>query len=105
MFKTIVLTLAVVLFSDPLFADTVWLDVRSYGENANESLAGSINIPHTQVAKEILGIVKDKNAQINIFCRSGGRAGKALSVLQEMGYSNVKNVGSIGNARKLKEEE
>ncbi len=105
MFKTIVLSLAVMLFSGPLFADTVWLDVRSYGENANESLAGSINIPHTQVAKEILGAVKDKNAQINIFCRSGGRAGMALGVLKDLGYNNVKNVGSIANARKLKEEE
>ncbi len=105
MFKATILSLAVMLFSGPLFADTIWLDVRSYGENANESLAGSINIPHTQVAKEISGVIKDKNTQINVFCRSGGRAGKALKVLKELGYSNVENVGSLGNARKLKMQE
>ncbi|MEY8248450.1 MAG: rhodanese-like domain-containing protein [Bermanella sp.] len=101
MLKALTLSIACLLFSSPLLADTIWLDVRSHGEFAGESLPGSINIPHTQVATDISATIKDKEAKINVYCRSGGRSGMALGVLQKMGYSNVTNVGGISDARKL----
>jgi len=103
MLKTLTLSIAFLLASAPSLADTIWLDVRSYGEFKNESLTDSINIPHTQVAQEISGITTDKSAKINVYCRSGHRSGIALEVLQKMGYNNVKNVGGISDARKLKQ--
>ncbi len=103
MLKTLTLSIAFLLVSAPSLADTIWLDVRSYGEFKSESLIGSINIPHTQVAQEISEVTKDKNAHINVYCRSGHRSGIALEVLQKMGYINVKNVGGISDARELKQ--
>ena len=103
MLKALTLSIAVMLFSASSLAEPIWLDVRSYGEFKSESLNGSINIPHTQVAKEIAGITKDKDAKINVYCRSGHRSGIALGVLQKMGYNNVTNVGGISDARKLKQ--
>ena len=103
MLKALTLAISLMLFSGPLLADTIWLDVRSYEEFESESLQDSINIPHTQVAEEISGIIKDKNAKINVYCRSGRRSEIALRVLNKMGYSNVTNVGGIGDARKLKQ--
>jgi len=103
MLKTLTLSIALMLISVTSLAEPIWLDVRSYGEFKSESLTGSINIPHTQVAKEISGITKDKGAKINVYCRNGHRSGIALEVLQEMGYNNVTNVGGISDARKLKQ--
>jgi len=39
-----------------------------------------------------------KNAPIKLYCRSGVRAGIALTALEELGYTNVENVGGIGDA-------
>jgi len=103
MLKALTLSITLILVSASSLADTIWLDVRSYGEFKNESLTDSINIPHTQVAQEISGITTDKSANINVYCRSGHRSGIALEVLQKMGYNNVKNVGGISDARKLKQ--
>ena len=103
MLKALTLSITLILVSASSLADTIWLDVRSYGEFKNESLTDSINIPHTQVAQEISGITTDKSAKINVYCRSGHRSGIALEVLQKMGYNNVKNVGGISDARKLKQ--
>lgn len=48
-----------------------------------------------------LGLEKD--AEINVYCRTGKRAGIALAALQELGYTNAKNVGGIGDARELRD--
>jgi len=103
MLKTLTLSIALMLISATSLAEPIWLDVRSYGEFKSESLTGSINIPHTQVAKEISEITKNKDAKINVYCGSGHRSGIALDVLKKMGYNNVKNVGGISDARKLKQ--
>lgn len=73
--------------------DTVWLDVRSHEEFAAGHLAGAINIPHTEVATAISQLKLDKNTPIAVYCKSGRRAGLALEVLQQQGYTKVTNKG------------
>jgi len=47
-----------------------------------------------------LAIAKDQ--KIILYCRSGKRAGKALIVLKEEGYTNVINAGGIEDIIKLR---
>ena len=43
----------------------------------------------------IVGLVKDKDATVYLYCRSGNRSGKALKIMQKLGYTNAANVGGI----------
>ncbi len=102
MLKTISFTILLAILSPLTLADTIWLDVRSIGEFNEQSIDGSINIPHTKVKQYASKFLTDKQANINVYCRSGRRSGMALEVLTEMGYENVKNVGGIYDAQQLK---
>ena len=39
----------------------------------------------------------DKDTQIFTYCRSGGRAGAAVAILEQAGFKNVKNVGGLSD--------
>jgi len=84
------------------FADTIWIDVRSVEEYSQDHIAGDINIPHTAIGTEIGKHVTDKDSDIILYCRSGKRAGMAMKMLKEMGYTNVTNAGGIEDARALR---
>eukprot|EP00956_Cyclotella_meneghiniana_P009004 scaffold12338_cov57-Cyclotella_meneghiniana.AAC.2 len=46
-------------------------------------------------------LMPDKNAPVVIFCRSGRRAGKAKTILEERGYKTVLNAGGLGDINSL----
>lgn len=73
---------------------SILIDVRTNAEYSSGHLKNAINIPHDQIQTKIMEIVKDKNAKIVLYCRSGNRSGIAESVLKKMGYSNVVNAGA-----------
>ncbi len=92
------------LASCSLFAPkTVWIDVRTVEEYSQDHMPTTENIPHTEIATRIADLGLDKDTPIKVFCRSGVRAGLALTSLQELGYTNVENVGGIADARKLRQ--
>ena len=102
MFKGIskqVIFLLVIICSGIAQADLVWIDVRSDAENKVENIKGDLHIPHQDIVDQVERLYPDKDTEINLYCRSGGRAGKALSALKEAGYNNVKNSGGIDDAR------
>lgn len=70
-----------------------WVDVRTPQEYAGGHVDAASNIPHTEIAQRIAEITTDKNAEINLYCRSGRRSGIATSILKQMGYTNVHNRG------------
>ena len=71
------------------------IDVRSPEEFAQGHLANAVNIPVNDVATRIQEITQDKNAVIDLYCRSGKRAGVAQKTLQEMGFTKVQNLGGF----------
>ena len=71
----------------------VWIDVRSEEEFKSGHLQGSVNIPHEQIVERIKSVSPDKNAPVNLYCRSGRRAEVALAELKKAGYTNVTNHG------------
>lgn len=91
-----------ILLSSIAYADPVWIDVRSLLENKVDNIDGDIRISHTDIVEGVNKLYPDKNTDIRLYCRSGRRAGEALSALNREGYNNVENVGSIGNARKVR---
>lgn len=75
------------------------LDVRTEAEYQERHLDGSLLIPHTELAKRIDEVLKaqggDKSKPIVVFCRRGGRAEVAKSVLLQGGFTEVSNLGGI----------
>jgi phage shock protein E len=81
-------------------AETVWIDVRSVAAHSIDKIEGDIGISHGDIVQEVSEIFPDKHIKIRLYCRSGGRAGKAMSVLKEAGYINVFNAGGLDDVRK-----
>lgn len=83
-------------------AEPVWIDVRSAEEHKLDNIEGDIRITHTDALPEVTNLYLNKDAEIHLYCRSGRRAGKAMSDLIQAGYTNVHNVGSIDDARQTR---
>ena len=71
----------------------VWIDVRSAEEFNAGHLQDAVNIPHDKIVEGVKAIGSDKDAPINLYCRSGRRAEAALTELKNAGYTNVTNHG------------
>ena len=77
----------------PEKAKGVWIDVRSAEEFNAGHLQDAVNIPHDKILARIQAVSPDKNAPVNLYCRSGRRAEAALNELKNAGYTNVTNHG------------
>lgn len=104
--RTTLITLIAVLMSTLSFAEApvaetkvYWIDVRSAEEYAQGHHSQAVNIPHTIIASKIEALTPDKSSAINVYCRSGKRAGIAQKTLQDMGYTKVTNIGGYQNAK------
>ncbi len=73
----------------------ILLDVRTLEEYIETHIPGSILIPVEEIKSKASEILKDKNAAIFVYCRSGRRSVTASRELIEMGYTKVYNLGGI----------
>ena len=72
----------------------VLLDVRTPDEYRQGHISGSKNIPLQSINK-VAGVIDNKATPIFVHCLSGARSRQAAAILQQMGYTNVKNIGGI----------
>ncbi len=72
----------------------ILLDVRTPREYREGHIPGSKNVP-LQALDEIEKIAENKDVPIFVHCLSAGRSRQAASILRQMGYSHVKNIGGI----------
>jgi len=94
-------TIALWMFTTvAMAAETVWIDVRTPQEFQGGHKQGAVNIPYDQIGGRIGELKLDKDADINVYCRSGRRAGVAESTLKSMGYTQVENIGGLNDALK-----
>lgn len=70
----------------------VFLDCREPKEFKMGHVPGAINIPRGLLEFKIEKAVSDKNENIVIYCKKGGRGCLAACTLCRMGYKNVKNM-------------
>lgn len=74
------------------------LDVRTQEEYAEGRVPHSKNIPLHEISRAEKGF-PDHNTPLFVYCLSGARSRQAVSMLQHMGYHNVKNIGGISGYR------
>ena len=75
-------------------AGAVLLDVRTPQEYREGHIPGSQNVPLQQLDK-VEEVTENKDTVLYVYCRSGARSRQAVSLLQDMGYTNVHNIGGI----------
>ncbi len=81
-----------------LSQDAVIIDVRTPGEFASGHLEGAINIDvqSADFAAQVMEL--DKDGEYFIYCRSGNRSGQAIAQMNQMGFSDMTNGGSVADA-------
>lgn len=84
----------------PAEVKPVLIDVRSQEEWDLGHIEGALLIPHGVIRDKIAAAVPDKNTPVTLYCRSGGRAGQAKSVLDKLGYTRVENAGGYEELKK-----
>ncbi len=70
----------------------IFLDCRTSKEFKMGHIPGAMNIPRGLLEFKIAGKIPDKNANIIMYCKSGGRGCLATCTLCRMGYKNTKNL-------------
>ncbi len=71
------------------------VDVRETDELEEGYIDGSILVPLSDFDNQALKLLKDKNAEYLVYCRSGRRSAIAAKRLIELGYKNVLDFGGI----------
>ncbi len=71
---------------------SIFLDVRTAKEFKAGHIPGALWFPRGKLEFMIAKNVPDKNANILICCKTGGRGSLATYTLVQMGYKNVKNI-------------
>ncbi len=74
----------------------ILLDVRTSEEYQEGHISDSKNVP-LQSLNGIGAVTAKKDTPIFVYCYSGSRSRQAVSILQRMGYTNVKNIGGIAS--------
>ena len=80
-------------------AGAVIIDVRTEQEFAGGNIKGALNIP-VQVIGQFTEKIKKYNKPVVVYCRSGGRAGSAVSILAKAGIEAV-NAGGLSDIQRL----
>lgn len=77
---------------------TAVIDVRTPEEFAEGHLEGALNlnIEGSSFAADIAKL--DPAGTYVVYCRSGNRAGKAVTAMQQSGIANVSNLGAVADA-------
>jgi rhodanese-related sulfurtransferase len=79
------------------------LDVRSLDEIRETGMvqdAENVDIKSGDFIRNFEALKIPKTEEVDIYCRSGVRAGRALEILKSLGYENVRNLGGYEAAAK-----
>lgn len=68
------------------------LDVRSPGEFKAQHVPFAENLPLDQISKDTLPAELPKDEPVYLICETGGRSAKAVSLLQNLGFSKATTV-------------
>jgi rhodanese-related sulfurtransferase len=80
------------------------VDVREPHENAEFNIGGTLFPLGKVQSMQIEDIESLRNEEVICYCRSGNRSGIAAMVLEQMGFTNTKNLegGMLGWQEKFK---
>ena len=80
--------------------DALIIDVRTAGEFAGGHVAGAVNLPLNEIEAKIHAIAPDQDQSIILYCLSGARSASAKRLLDNAGYTQVINGGSLRQLKK-----
>ncbi|KXW59241.1 rhodanese-like domain-containing protein [Ferrovum myxofaciens] len=83
--------------STELPVDARLIDVRTHSEYISGHIEGAINLPLDRFNHDVHQVIQDKSTPVILYCRSGARSGHALSVMHQLGYTQVFNGGGVGS--------
>ncbi len=75
-------------------SEPIIVDVRTPGEFRGGAYPGAINIPVDDLQMRV-NELGSKSREITLYCASGARSAYGQRVLQQLGFTNVKNGGGI----------
>lgn len=75
--------------------DAIVLDVRTVQEYKTGAIQGARLIPVDQLSIRATVDLPNKDQTILVYCQSGGRAGQAVNILKNLGYTNAVSFGGI----------
>ncbi len=78
----------------------VILDVRTPDEYSEGHIEKSVNIDFNANDFKTKINELDKNKTYLVYCRSGNRSSKAIKVMEQLGFKEAYNIGSIMNWQK-----
>jgi len=70
------------------------IDVRTREEFRGGRIPKAVNVP-VENLQLISKVVPNKDAKVFVYCLSGGRSTQAVHMLDQMGYTNITNLGGI----------
>ena len=76
----------------------ILLDVRDEEEYAQGHLPGAQNVPLAAL-RHFADDLPDYDTPLYLYCQSGGRSLKAVTVLRGVGYTSVHDLGGINSYR------
>jgi len=77
--------------------EAIIVDVRSPSEYSGGHIGNALLLPVADIKSKAGGLLPDKEQAIIVYCQSGRRSANAAKTLATMGYSNVYDLGGIGN--------
>ena len=84
----------------PLLSENeIIVDVRTVEEWNTGHLESAIHIEWQDILT--ISDIATKDKKIYLYCRSGNRSGKATKILNDAGYLQAVNAGSISKAKEL----
>ena len=99
--KKLISILTFIFISLTLISEELVLDVRTADEWNQGHLSSAKRIEWQEISEKIQDFNVKKDNPIILYCRSGKRAEKAKIILNNLGYMNVINAGSLLEAKDL----
>ena len=79
-------------FKELIKTEGILLDVRTTGEYVDGHLENSQNIDVLEATFAAKVSELDKTKPVYVYCKSGGRSGRAMNQMKEMGFTAVYNL-------------
>lgn len=73
----------------------ILVDVRTESEYESGHIASAILIPLDSLSSLAESMLPKKDTKIIIYCRSGNRSAQAVSILDDLGYTQLYDLGGI----------
>lgn len=71
------------------------IDVRRPDEFAQGHIPNAINLPNETIVHTALSELKEEDAVLLVYCRSGHRSAQAANKLIQLGYKQVNDFGGL----------